>query len=108
MNAIPAIPLTVTDEVTAFLKQHQLEEAFEQFCQVARECHPEILRQEAVLRDDVDEPGRQYVVVYSTRPKGFSYEESLPRRREFTRRVVEEFPFPVSSRFHQHFNEARD
>lgn len=99
MNLIADVPVELKAGVEDFVQQAGVERDLQTFCALACECHPEIVKQEVHLRKDEDEPGRQYLVVYATRPRDFAIDESLRRGREFTRRVVAEFPMPLRALF---------
>ncbi len=94
-----SVPLTVSPEAAAFIRRQEAEEAFRTICELARECHPDLLHLEAELRDDPDEAGLQKVVVFGTLPKGYPIEQVLQQSRRFREHEVERVPLPLLLHF---------
>jgi hypothetical protein len=102
------IPLPVLDAAAReFLKRNDAEKEFQTVCALVRECFPQLLKLEAELKDDHDEPGRQLLVVYahvSESGYGPEYREQVVRYHD---RFVDEVPlskvplFVMQNRFVQ-------
>jgi hypothetical protein len=84
-----AVPLTITPEATEFLRKHQAEEAFRTICDLARECFPDLVRLDARLENDWDQPGVHYVELAETLPKDYPYDQFQVQRRRLYQRQAE-------------------
>lgn len=92
MNAIATVPLVVEDAASEFLRKNNLEADFQRVCELARECYPEIRHQRVELRDDVDEPDLQYVLISSELPKDHPIDLCSRQTDEYHRRLNAELP----------------
>jgi hypothetical protein len=93
MNISTSVPLKMNQEVIDFLREKQVEGAFETMCRLAEECYPALHSLEAELQDDVDEEGRRYVLVQAFLPEDYPLEKSQQEVREFNRKKGERIPW---------------
>jgi hypothetical protein len=75
-----------------FLKRHDAEADYHALCSLLRECFPEMLKLEAELGDDYDEPGRQMIVLTASVPQSVAGDVFDAQRRRYYDRFSEVIP----------------
>jgi hypothetical protein len=78
--------------VQEFLDHHDLEADFRTICALVKECFPDVLRLEAALREDVDEPDRFRILLSATLPAEYPLELHLVQNRRYHERLVQAIP----------------
>lgn len=105
MSTATISPIHLPADVAEFLRRHQAEAAFEQVCQLVRDCYPGRLDMTFRLLDDPDTEDRQWLVLDVIFPASISLEVLRQQDDVYHQRLVTELPletcplFTVSARF---------
>src|SRR5437763_11502209 len=105
MSAATAPEKKLTQEIRAFLTEHDADAVFENVCRIARDCYPNCVDMTLRLLDDPDTDERRWLVLDILVPESMSLDQLRQQDDTYHSRVVTEIPlqycplFTVSSRF---------
>lgn len=86
-------------EVREFLQRHNAEAALPKFCEIVRDCFPELRDMKFRIVDDPDVDGRGWCVIEISMPPIPSQADRFARKDLYHGRVVDEMSFESAQWF---------